>query len=158
MRTFFSGVNVPLPEKFWARVDKTNGCWNWIPKSGKIGPLRNQEYGYFHIGGGKYVRAHRFAYELANGPIPSGLLVLHSCDNQRCVNPAHLRAGTQGENAREAVERGRMRPHNKVKTHCIHGHEFSPQNTIRRGTHRQCRACLYACINRRRAAIKERTI
>jgi DNA-binding XRE family transcriptional regulator len=51
--------------------------------------------------------AHRVAYEFGVGPIPDGLFVLHECDNPKCCNPAHLRVGTQAENIRQCVERGR---------------------------------------------------
>ena len=91
---------------FWSRVDRSGDCWIWL------GYVDSQTgYGQVAIGDGstKHVGAHRHAYEIANGPIPDGMFILHSCDNRRCVNPAHLRAGTAGDNAQDAVSRGRTR-------------------------------------------------
>lgn len=51
--------------------------------------------------------AHRAAFEEAYGPVPPGLLVLHHCDNRPCIEPEHLYAGTNADNSRDAVERGR---------------------------------------------------
>ena len=53
--------------------------------------------------------AHRESHEMANGGIPDGLHILHSCDNRKCVNPGHLRAGTNQENVQDAMERSRYR-------------------------------------------------
>jgi hypothetical protein len=69
-------------------------------------PLNNWGYGQKTIKG-KKVHAHRDAYERANGPIPDGMVVRHTCDNPACINPAHLLIGTQKDNVRDCIERGR---------------------------------------------------
>lgn len=55
------------------------------------------------------VRAHRLAWELANHrEIPAGMVVMHTCDNRLCVNPAHLKLGTQGENLKDMYHKNRQ--------------------------------------------------
>jgi hypothetical protein len=51
--------------------------------------------------------AHRFIYEKNHGPIPDGLVIRHTCDNKKCINPAHLIIGTQKENLQDCFDRGR---------------------------------------------------
>ena len=101
-----------LEERFWEKVDikSDDECWNWNAC---------KTYGYGHFNGdknGKLVnerRAHRISYTLSNGPIPTGLMVLHSCDNPSCVNPNHLSVGTHQENMDQMMERKRWRPGNR---------------------------------------------
>lgn len=69
----------------------------------------------------KYVRVSRAAYEEYIGPIPEGLNVLHSCDNPPCFNPVHLFAGTQSDNIKDSVAKGRW-PASGHKKFCKNGH------------------------------------
>jgi hypothetical protein len=90
-------------DRFWSKVDKSGGpdaCWPWI--AGK----QQQGYGVFSRDG-KSANAHRVAFDLANGPIPAGLFVCHTCDNPPCCNPAHLFSGTHSDNMRDKVAKGR---------------------------------------------------
>lgn len=79
--------------------DKKTGCHVWLRS------LTEKGYGRLYVNG-KRLRAHRFAYERAKGPIPAGLFVLHDCDVKPCVNPEHLYVGTNDDNVRDRIERG----------------------------------------------------
>jgi hypothetical protein len=80
-----------------------SGCWEWTAsRSSSFG------YGLLILPGEKSVRAHRYSYERTNGPIPDGKVIMHTCDNPPCVNPAHLILGTRLENNRDAASKGRM--------------------------------------------------
>lgn len=87
---------------FWRNVhpEALSGCWLWH------GSMLESGYGKFHKGA-RRVYAHRLAYELVVGPIPRGGVVMHTCDVPACVNPDHLKIGTQLDNMRDMTRKGR---------------------------------------------------
>lgn len=128
----------PSPaERFWQKVDvRADGCWEY---RGKI--ARATGYGCFSIGY-EHVYAHRFSWMLARGPIPDGLCVLHHCDNRPCVRPDHLFLGDRAANNADMHAKGRGYSKYRGVSACIHGHEYSPENTsYDKNGHRHCRAC-----------------
>lgn len=138
-------MSAAVEERFWAKVDKSGDCWVWTaavvgsrnPKYKRIGG-----YGAFGVGG-KVRRAHRVSWELANGPIPDGALVCHSCDNRSCVRPSHLFIGDQSDNVHDMDAKGRRVNPGSLMTHCMRGHEFTEDNTyINSRGHRNCRTCM----------------
>jgi hypothetical protein len=96
--------------RFWEKVDikGEQDCWPWLANK-------------YHNGYGQFklcyttVGAHRIAYEIAYGPIPDGMEVLHKCDNRPCCNPNHLYLGTQTDNNSDRAERN---PANQGGTGC----------------------------------------
>ena len=91
-----------LPMRFWNSVDKTGECWLWT------GYLQKQGYGQTIYPGGKSILAHRLAWLLTHGDLPSAeQLLRHKCDNPRCVRPDHLEVGDAASNATDRVQRGR---------------------------------------------------
>lgn len=93
-----------LPKLFWKYVRKGPHCWAWV------GDTAPRGYGRVWNRGGNPTRfaAHRLSYMLHYGDIPDGLCVLHACDNPNCVRPDHLHLGTNMDNSREAMSRGRL--------------------------------------------------
>lgn len=135
----------PIELRLWSRADCSDParCWVWTGYRDKCGYGRIQSRGRLYS-------VHRKAYELAVGPIPDGFEIDHLCSNRACINPAHLEAVTHRAN----VLRGNAPAARQARqTHCIHGHEFTPENTrwYTNGRRRQCDACQIARNERRRA-------
>lgn len=93
-------------ERFEALVspEPMSGCWLWAGAPGDGKP--NGQYGRFRMNG-KQWRAHRAAWILFRGSIPSEKHVLHRCDNPACVNPEHLFIGSNVDNVADRVTKGR---------------------------------------------------
>lgn len=102
-------VKGTVAERFWPKVDKSGECWLWT------GATSIKGYGIADGLDGRLNNAHRIAWELTNGPIPTGLTLDHTCHDPRvcrlgdrcphrlCVNPAHLEPVTQKENVRRGA-------------------------------------------------------
>lgn len=138
-------------------LDAATGCFVWKRS------VNSKGYGILtDMSTHKLILAHRFALERRlNRAIKPGMMAIHSCDNPPCVNEAHLREGTGPDNSEDARVRGRavnvLAAANAAKTHCKHGHEFTPENTrIHANGSRSCRACQkvlnQACYQRRKEA------
>lgn len=141
-------VRGDVATRFWAHVEKGPGCWLWT------GARTWSGHGTFNVGAKKFDRAHRVAYRLVHGAIPDGLVVCHQCDNPPCVNPAHLWLGTQGDNLRDMMAKGRAGGQFKPKTHCIRGHAFTPENSKPKRGGRACRTCERMQDRARRAVVR----
>jgi len=94
-------------ERFLTKIEilGEKECWPWLASVN-----RADGYGRFRDDEQQAVGAHRFAYRLWRGVIPEGMTVMHLCDNPICVNPTHLRSGTQTENMADRDAKGRGRP------------------------------------------------
>ena len=126
-----------LLPRFWKKVSGTenpNGCWIWTA-------YRNQDgYGKFELDN-DIVYAHRLAYQLFVGPIPSNLELDHLCRNPACVNPAHLELVLHIENVRRGDNWSKG--WERDVTHCPQGHEYSSDNLVKQGlsNKRKCKTC-----------------
>lgn len=130
--------------RFWSKVDKTQECWLWI------GSTYPNGYGRYFANGKVYM-THRLSWEMENGAIPEGMIIMHTCDTPGCVRGSHLRLGTHAENSADMVQKGRhdkrvgkAHPHyGTLRTHCNQGHELTPDNVIftNGGKSRRCKIC-----------------
>lgn len=120
----------------YASIDPVTGCWEWLASAtgngyGRIMMTREAKVHRSSL-------AHRVAYEEWVGPIPEGMQIDHLCRNTICCNPEHLEPVTPQENLR----RGEVSSNTyREATRCIHGHEFTEENTYRTERGRYCRAC-----------------
>lgn len=119
-RQSFAAQQVRADRYFWPNVRITEKCWLW---AGGRDPD-----GYGRLSGGKKqaaIRAHRFSWVLHRGPIPSGLWVLHHCDNPPCVRPDHLFLGKAVDNNRDMQAKGR------AAQGARHGSRLHPERMLR---------------------------
>lgn len=112
-------------DRFWGKVNKEisntfyNGvrCWEWT--AGKEG----DGYGAFCVDGKQY-KSHRISWYLHFGEIPQKASILHHCDNPSCVNPKHLFSGTQRDNMRDKILKGRQGDTRPISPSRIHNHQY----------------------------------
>lgn len=123
MKNYHYTRTLPMPERFWAKVIKTDSCWLWDA-------AKADGYGVFNHPdkAGSHHRAHRIAYEMLVGPIPADKELDHLCHERSCVNPKHLEPVTTGENIRRI----------KRPIECPQGHR--EWTTTKQGW-RKCKAC-----------------
>jgi hypothetical protein len=107
-----------IKERFFEKVYKTSDCWIWT------GALTKSGYGHMVVNG-KVIDSHRISYELFHGKIPDGMLIMHSCDNKKCVNPDHLKIGTYSENMKDWHSKN---PH-KISENCTFKGQKHTDNT-----------------------------
>ena len=133
-----------LDVRFWAKADKgdPDSCWLWK------GSTNHRGYGTFKdFKQGRTTGAHRWAYEIAFGPIPEGLEIDHLCFVRACVNPFHLEAVTHKVNIARGLA-GPNGPRQRIKA-CRQGHEYDESNTwYDKFGKRHCRACNRLNANR----------
>jgi len=108
-----------MEKRFWAKVDKSGECWLWT------GGFFNVGYGAISGPDRRPRKAHRYSYELAHGPIPDGLWVLHRCNVRACVRPDHLYLGTHTDNMADRKRaqrqaRGNDLPFAKLTPEIVH--------------------------------------
>lgn len=124
--------------RFWRQVDRDPQqwtCWLWTGGTTPFG------YGLARRSDGSQWRgvvAHRVAWELMRGPIPHDMQVLHRCDEPSCVNPIHLFLGTQRDNVRDMLMKGRS---SRRRERCKRGHVLAETGRWLSATKRLCAVC-----------------
>lgn len=141
----FRNLGITCEEYFWAHVEKQpDGCWLWLGRATPNG------YGYLPSDRAS-TYAHRYSWLAIHGlEIPDGLQLDHLCRVKLCVNPAHMEPVTHRENT---LRSDNPCAQNARKTHCLRGHEFTPENTwLDKYGHRHCRECQRIRARRRAPA------
>lgn len=122
--------------RFWGSVRPSDGCWEWTGIVGKNG------YGQIKVDG-KTTGAHRVAWMMSLGEIPRGLMVMHACDNRKCVRVGHLSLGTHQDNMDDMKSKGRAHsprgtrrawvergPRPFLRGHLIHGSKLTEEMAL----------------------------
>lgn len=118
-------------------ADPANGCHCFTR-------LSKHGYGMFSVNR-RHVHAHRWLWEFVHGVLPRHIDIDHLCRNRSCVNLEHLEPVTRKENIRRGIGPMLIRLRNAERTHCKHGHAFTPENTYirkRPGGGRHCVMCI----------------
>ena len=129
-------------QRFWAKVEKSDGCWQWIGARDRSG------YGRFTSFPSYGTLAHRISFAICGGVLVTGLEMDHLCRNRGCVRPDHLEQVSHLENVRRgegSIVTKRLRA---ARTHCKWGHAFTGSNVHNYLGKRICREC-----RRRRKAV-----
>lgn len=141
---------------FMKKIIKSDTCWIWNGSFNSEG-----RYGAFYFNK-KVGRAHRFSFEHYKGNIPKGMVVMHSCDNTKCVNPEHLSIGTQRDNIIDMINKGRMsevrkprikislnnKDYEVIKSECVNGHDLLNKDNLyfkNKSAQILCRVCKNLC-------------
>jgi hypothetical protein len=140
--------DLTAPERFWKKVHKTEGCWQWT------GSKKEDGYGFF-VYQGRTTRAHRVALILSGVDVPdydggsaTGLVVDHICKNVSCVRPDHLRLVPQADNCTTHARDTSPFKRNRAAEKCVNGHPFEGANLAvrtvrgRKGRSYRTRICL----------------
>ena len=142
-------------------LNQETGCWEW--QGAQTGSMQEGNgYGYMTIGG-KRITAHRFSYQLYNGELIEGLVIMHSCDNRLCVNPEHLSQDTASANIKDMWNKGRAKPGNmngplyELGGQCRKGHNLTEKTLmIFSNNARKCRTCRNAQRQKNRKNLMQR--
>ena len=121
-----------VKQRFFAKVEKTEGCWNWTAARTIFG------YGKFSVNH-REIMAHRASWEMHFGEIEKGIFVCHKCDNPSCIRPDHLFLGTPTENNHDMVKKGRdvrlrgeQHPHAKLTEEIVREIKIKLKNGLSR--------------------------
>ena len=116
-------------KRFWQKVNKSDGCWEFTGTP-------SQRYPVVSLGNLKYIKAHRYSYQVHCGEIPEGMMVCHKCDNPKCVRPEHLFLGTCKENLQDMSRKKRgffNRPQSGIPRRRGESHPYYNGNPLLEG-------------------------